>query len=105
MQRKRRLRVIGSAVTALAAAGTGTAIAVSGDDDGEGQATARGAAAGPVFWDPTTIDNRYRFEDVPGVTIESNRVEEVELRNRVAGRLLTDVIWIQESLSNGGLRR
>jgi hypothetical protein len=206
MQRKRRLLVIGSAVTALAAAGAGTAIAVSGD-------------AGPAFSHPTTIDNRYlpltvtrrcelrgraddgtrertvttvldrtrrfsidgnqvdaaiirddayedgelvertrdyyaqaddgtvyylgeqvsnirrgkvvnhhgswlygrhtdvlgvampaepkvgdqyRFEDVPGVTTESNRVEEAGLRARVNGRLLTDIIRIQEFIQPEG---
>jgi hypothetical protein len=216
MERKRRLLVIGSAVTALAAAGTGTAIAVSGDDDA---ITGRGAAAGPAFSRPTTIDNRYlpvtakrrcemrgrtddgtrertvttlldrtrrftidgqqvdaaiirddayedgklvertrdyyaqaddgtvyylgehvsnlrrgkvvnhhgswlygrhtdvpgvampanpkvgdqyRFEDVPGVTTESNRVEEVGLRARVNGRLLTDIIRIQEFIQPEG---
>jgi hypothetical protein len=217
MERKRRLLVVGSAVTALAAAGTGTAIAVSGDDDA---ITGGGAAAaGPGFSRPTTIDNRYlplttrrrcelrgrtadgtrertvttlldgtrrfdidgqqvdaaiirddayedgklvertrdyyaqaddgtvyylgehvsnfrrgkvvnhhgtwlygrhtdvpgvampadpkvgdqyRFEDVPGVTTESNRVEEVGLRARVNGRLLTDIIRIQEFIQPEG---
>ncbi|HTE60297.1 MAG TPA: hypothetical protein VK631_08085 [Solirubrobacteraceae bacterium] len=219
MQRKRRLLVIGSAVAALAAAGTGTAIAVSGDDAREGRGTTGGAAAGPVFSHPTTIDNRYlpltatrrcerrgraddgtrertvttvldrtrrftidgqqvdaavirddayedgelverthdyfaqaddrtvyylgehvsnirrgkvanhdgtwlygrhtdvpgvampaepkvgdqyRFEDVPGVTTESNRVEETGLRARVNGRLLTDIIRIQEFIQPQG---
>jgi hypothetical protein len=217
MQRKRKLLVIGSAVTALAAAGAGTAIAVSGDDAGEAQAAR--AAAGPGFSRPTTIDNRYlpltatrrcelrgtaddgtrertvttvldrtrrftvdgqrvdaaiirddayedgklvertrdyyaqgddrtvyylgeqvsnirrgkvvnhsgswlygrdtdvlgvampaepkvgdqyRFEDVPGVTTESNRVEEAGLRARVNGRLLTDIIRIQEFIQPEG---
>jgi hypothetical protein len=216
MERKRRLLVIGSAVTALAAAGAGTAIAVSGDEDAIG---ARGTAAAPGFSRPTTIDNRYlpitakrrcelrgtaddgtrertvttlldrtrrftidgqqvdaaiirddayedgklvertrdfyaqrddgtvyylgehvsnirrgkvvnhrgswlygrdtdvpgvampadpkvgdqyRFEDVPGVTTESNRVEETGLRARVNGRLLTDIIRIQEFIQPEG---
>jgi hypothetical protein len=220
MQRKRRLLVIGSAVTALAAAGTGTAIAVSGAGEGQARADRSAAQAGPVFTRPTTIDNRYlpvtakrrcvlrgraddgtrertvttlldrtrrftidgqqvdaviirddayedgklvertrdfyaqddngtvyylgehvsninrrgkvvnhhgswlygrdtdvpgvampadpkvgdqyRFEDVPGVTTESNRVEETGLRARVNGRLLTDIIRIQEFIQPEG---
>lgn len=39
---------------------------------------------------------QWRFEDVPGITVESNRVEEVGMRARVGGRLYHDVIRVQE---------
>jgi hypothetical protein len=48
------------------------------------------------------VGDQYRFEDVPGVTAESNRVEEAGLRVRVHGRLFTDVIRIQEFIQPEG---
>jgi hypothetical protein len=48
------------------------------------------------------VGDQYRFEDVPGVTMESNRVEETGLRERVAGQLLTDIIRIQEFIQPEG---
>jgi hypothetical protein len=48
------------------------------------------------------VGDQYRFEDVPGVTTESNRVEEAGLRVRVNRRLLTDVIRIQEFIQPEG---
>ena len=48
------------------------------------------------------LDERYRFEDVPGVTTESNKVEEVGLRALVAGRLHTRVIRISEFIQPEG---
>lgn len=48
------------------------------------------------------VGERYRFEDVPGVTTESDRVEEHGLRVRVRGRLFTGVIRIQEFVQPEG---
>jgi hypothetical protein len=48
------------------------------------------------------VGDQYRFEDVPGVTTESNRVEEAGLRVRVNRRLLTDVLRIQEFIQPEG---
>ena len=45
---------------------------------------------------------QYRFEDVPGTTHESNRVEEVGMRARVGGKLHTAVIRIQEFIQPEG---
>jgi hypothetical protein len=45
---------------------------------------------------------QYRFEDVPGVTTESNRVEEAALRLRVHGTLYTGAIRIQEFIQPEG---
>ena len=45
---------------------------------------------------------QYRFEDVPGITSESNRVEEVGMRARAAGKLYTGVIRIQEFIPPEG---
>jgi hypothetical protein len=45
---------------------------------------------------------QYRFEDVPGVTTESNRVEESGLRVRAAGTLHTGAIRIQEFIQPEG---
>ena len=42
------------------------------------------------------LDTRYRFEDVPGITSESDRVEEVGMRAKAGGKLLHDVIRISE---------
>ena len=48
------------------------------------------------------LDQRYRFEDVPGVTAESNKVEEVGMRAQAAGRLHTRVIRISEFIQPEG---
>ena len=48
------------------------------------------------------LGQQYRFEDVPGVTIESNRVEELGLRADVAGERLEDVIRISEFIQPEG---
>ena len=48
------------------------------------------------------VGDQYRFEDVPGITTESNRVEEAGMRARVAGRLFTGVIRIQEFIQPEG---
>ena len=48
------------------------------------------------------LGQQFRFEDVPGVTTESNRVEETGLRSKVRGRMYTDVIRIQEFIQPEG---
>jgi hypothetical protein len=48
------------------------------------------------------LDQRFRFEDVPGVTAESNKVEEVGMRAEAAGRLHTRVIRISEFIQPEG---
>ena len=48
------------------------------------------------------VGGQYRFEDVPGVTMESNRVEETGLRAKVRGRIVTDVIRVQEFIQPEG---
>ena len=48
------------------------------------------------------LGDQYRFEDVPGVTAESNRVEEVGMRAKASGRLHTGVIRIQEFIQPEG---
>jgi len=48
------------------------------------------------------LGDQYRFEDVPGVTTESNRVEETGLRARTAGRTFTGVIRVQEFIQPEG---
>ncbi len=45
---------------------------------------------------------QWRFEDVPGVTTESNRVEEVGMRAKAGGRLHRDVIRVQEFIQPEG---
>jgi hypothetical protein len=45
---------------------------------------------------------QWRFEDVPGVTIESNRVEETGLRVKIGRRLHTDVIRVSEFIQPEG---
>jgi hypothetical protein len=45
---------------------------------------------------------QWRFEDVPGITVESNRIEEVGMRSRAGGRLFTDVIRVQEFIQPEG---
>jgi hypothetical protein len=42
------------------------------------------------------LGSQWHFEDVPGITTESNRVEETGLRTEAAGRVFTDVIRVQE---------
>ena len=48
------------------------------------------------------LGDQYRFEDVPGITAESNRVEEVGMRAEVGRRTLTGVIRIQEFIQPEG---
>lgn len=48
------------------------------------------------------LGQQYRFEDVPGITAESNRVEEVGMRAKVNGKLHTDVIRISEFIQPEG---
>ena len=45
---------------------------------------------------------QWRFEDVPGVTTESDRVEEIGMRARVGGRDFADVIRVQEFIQPEG---
>jgi hypothetical protein len=45
---------------------------------------------------------QWRFEDVPGVTTESNRVEETGLRMKIGRRLYTDVIRVSEFIQPEG---
>jgi hypothetical protein len=45
---------------------------------------------------------QWRFEDVPGVTTESNRVEEVGMRAKAGGRLHRGVIRVQEFIQPEG---
>ena len=45
---------------------------------------------------------QWRFEDVPGVTTESDRVEEVGLRAQAGGRLYRDVIRVSEFVQPEG---
>jgi hypothetical protein len=49
-----------------------------------------------------TLGAQWRFEDVPGVTTESNRVEEVGMRAKAGGRLHRDVIRVQEFIQPEG---
>ncbi|MDP9344248.1 MAG: hypothetical protein M3P44_00730 [Actinomycetota bacterium] len=42
------------------------------------------------------VGDRWHFEDVPGVTTESDRVEERDLRIKAAGRIFTGVVRVQE---------
>jgi len=48
------------------------------------------------------LGQQWNFEDVPGLTTESNRVEETDLRTKVGKRILTDVIRIQEFIQPEG---
>jgi hypothetical protein len=48
------------------------------------------------------VGDQFRFEDVPGVTSESNRVEETGMRARAGGRDFTGVIRIQEFVQPEG---
>jgi hypothetical protein len=49
-----------------------------------------------------TLGMQWRFEDVPGITTESDRVEEVGMRAKVGGRLYRDVIRVQEFIQPEG---
>jgi hypothetical protein len=48
------------------------------------------------------LGQQWRLEDVPGVTTESDRVEETGLRARVRGRIVTGVIRVQEFIQPEG---
>ncbi len=48
------------------------------------------------------VGDQWRFEDVPGITTESDRVEEAGMRARVHGRDFGDVIRIQEFVQPEG---
>lgn len=48
------------------------------------------------------VGDQFRFEDVPGVTTESDRIEEAGMRARIGGRDFTDVIRIQEFVQPEG---
>jgi hypothetical protein len=48
------------------------------------------------------LGDQWRFEDVPGITTESNRLEETGLRIRAGGRLYRDVIRVQEFIQPEG---
>ena len=48
------------------------------------------------------LGQQFRVEDVPGITVESDRVEELGLRAKVQGRIVTDAIRIQEFVQPEG---
>jgi len=48
------------------------------------------------------LGEQWRFEDVPGVTTESDRVEEIGMRARAGGRIVTGVIRVQEFIQPEG---
>jgi hypothetical protein len=48
------------------------------------------------------LGDQWRPEDVPGITIESDRVEETGMRARAGGRLHTNVIRTQEFIQPEG---
>ena len=48
------------------------------------------------------LGDQWRFEDVPGITTESNRLEETGLRARAGGKLYTNVIRVQEFIQPEG---
>jgi hypothetical protein len=48
------------------------------------------------------LGDQWRLEDVPGITTESDRVEETGMRARVRGRLYTNVIRTQEFIQPEG---
>ena len=48
------------------------------------------------------LGDQWHFEDVPGITTESNRVEETGLRLRVGGRLYRDLIRVSEFIQPEG---
>jgi hypothetical protein len=49
-----------------------------------------------------TLGAQWHFEDVPGTTTESDRVEETGLRTKVMGTVMTDVIRVQEFIQPEG---
>ncbi|MEO6713106.1 MAG: hypothetical protein ABIM89_06720 [Mycobacteriales bacterium] len=49
------------------------------------------------------LGSQWHFEDVPGLTTESNRVEEVGLRTKVGGKIVNDVIRVQEFIQPEGV--
>jgi hypothetical protein len=48
------------------------------------------------------LGDQWRLEDVPGITTESNRLEETGLRAKVRGKLYTGVIRVQEFIQPEG---
>ncbi|MDQ5834611.1 MAG: hypothetical protein M3550_16405 [Actinomycetota bacterium] len=48
------------------------------------------------------LGDQWRFEDAPGITVESNRVEETGLRAKANGKLYTDVIRVSEFIQPEG---
>jgi len=48
------------------------------------------------------VGDQFRFEDVPRITTESDRVEELGMRGGAAGRRFTGVIRIQEFMQPEG---
>jgi hypothetical protein len=48
------------------------------------------------------LGDQWHFEDVPGITTESNRIEEVGMRLRVGGRLYRDLIRVSEFIQPEG---
>ncbi len=48
------------------------------------------------------VGDQFHLEDVPGVTMESNRVEEMGLRAEVGGRIVDDVIRVSEFIQPEG---
>jgi hypothetical protein len=48
------------------------------------------------------LGDQWRFEDVPGITTESNRLEETGLRAKAGGKLYTNVIRVQEFIQPEG---
>ena len=48
------------------------------------------------------VGEQYRFEDVPGITTESNRIEETGLRVKSGRRLHTDVLRTSEFIQPEG---
>jgi hypothetical protein len=48
------------------------------------------------------VGDQWRFEDVPGITTESDRVEETGMRSLVDGRMFHDVIRVQEFVQPEG---
>lgn len=49
------------------------------------------------------LGQQWRFEDIPGVTTESNRVEEIDLRTKIRNwGVRTDVIRVQEFIQPEG---
>lgn len=51
---------------------------------------------------PRVVGAQWRIEDVPGVTAESNRLEETGLRTTAAGRVFTDAIRVQAFIQPEG---